>query len=225
MNLNDYMDTWSGYTESVNEAASKRDGKLEKLDGYRGERADKEREEITREFNEAVEVARTEAHAKFNATLKAMKEKADKIDEVMVAPTADMVNALKALEMRTSITAREANSAAKLMEGCDVALDALQDLCTARGGVRVSKRGKSARAKAYDHLHSFNEAAGMLLSWRGGSRSELMRKRSEEFYAHASERTPIGAALVADIRTDNVADFAKAIVGDDASLSDVLRLD
>lgn len=226
-NLKSLMDTWNGYAEDVTAAEFKRDSKLEKLDGYRGERADKERAAITREFDEAVEAARTEARAKFNATLKAMKEKADTIDEVMVAPTADMVNALKALEMRTSITAREANSAAKLMEGCDVALDALQDLCTARGGVRVSTRGKSIRAKAYDHLHSFSEAAGMLLQWRGGSRFDIMLKRSQERSAHvpSEERTPIGAALVADIRTDNVADFAKAIVGDDASLNDVLRLD
>ncbi len=227
MNITDYMNTWNGYGNEVNEAVTKRDARLEKLDGYQGQRADEERKQIQAEFDEAIGKAQTKARTRFNATLKAMKEKAEKVDEVMVAPTEGMINALKALEMKTSITAREAESAAKLMEGCDVALDALQDLCNGRGGVRVSTHGKSTHAKALDHLRSFSEAAGMRLQWRGGSRFDLMLRRSQEHSAHVpeSQRTPIGAAIVADVRGDNVADFAKAIAGNDADLSDVMRLD
>lgn len=226
-NINSYMNTWNGYGNEVNEAVAKRDAKLEKLNGYQGQRADEERKQIQAEFDEAVGAAQEKARARFNATLEAMKDKADKVAEVMVAPTEGMINALKALEMKKSITARDAESAAKLMEGCDVALDALQDLCDGRGGVRVSSHGKSTHAKAHDHLHSFAEAASMRLQWRGGSRFDLMLKRSQERSAHApeSQRTPIGAALMADIKGGNVESFCKSIVGSDASLSDVMRLD
>lgn len=227
MNLSNYMDAWNGYKKPVRQAEKKRDKTLARLEGYEGKRVEAEREQAWKDFNTAVEAARAEARAKFDTIIRSMHSKASEIDEVMTAPTTAMLNTLQALSMKTSISQRDADAAARMMDGCDVALDALQDLCTKRGGVRVSARGKTARTKAFEHVKAFQDAAGMLLSWQGGTRNDIMLKRSQEYYAHIpeTERTPLSAAFVADVEGTNVTDFCKAVVSHDASMEDLMKLD
>lgn len=222
-NTSEYKDTWSRYRKQIGNAISKRDEALERIAGYKGERAAREREQIANEFESSVGAAQQEARSSFTRILGDMRGKADEVGEVMQAPTQEQLNLLKMLSLRSSISQAEAESAARALEGNDAALQTLQELCAGRGGVRVAAIHKSQRQKAHDALREFEEGAKSCLAWRGGSRFELLTERSRQGFERLpeSERVPLGAALAADVDAERmtIAEFTKTIVGNTATIA------
>lgn len=222
-NTSEYKDTWSRYRQQVGNAISKRDKALERIQGYKGKRADEEREQIAEEFESTIGAAQHEARSSFARILGDMRGKADEVGEVMEPPSEEALRVLQMLSLRTSITQAEAESAARALEGNDAALQTLQELCTGRGGVRVAAIHKSHRQQAYDALREFEEGVKSCLAWRGGSRFELMTERSRQGFERIpeSERVPLGAAIAADVDAERmtIAEFTKTIVGNTATVA------
>lgn len=224
-----YKDTWSAYRQAVSKAAEERDKELSRLQGYKGERAEKERQKAREAFSRAVGVAREAARAEFNVAIGGMRKAAEAVGSVMEPPSEEALRTLQMLSLRTSISPAEAEAAAKSMQGNDACLTTLQELCVSRGGARVSAKGKSKRGQAFDALREFEDAAKMCLAWQGGTRGELMRERNAQHLAQVpeSERVPIGAAIAADVEAGRMshAEFVRSIVGNTATVEGAAMLD
>jgi len=225
-NIKDFQNEWKRYREAVNAANTAYDSEIKRLESYEGEKADEERREATAKRDEAITSAQSEARYRFNQILNRMAAKVDAI-EPLAAPSEEGLRVLQLLQLKEKISAREAESAAKLLEGNDSAIRALEELCKKRGGVvpSVSKHmGK--RGQAQDALKEFNTAVGYLLQWRGGSRAELIQRRAEEHITRSGSRTPFSAAFAADVDAQvSESDFVMSIVGGHATYDGALLID
>ncbi|MBR3314747.1 MAG: hypothetical protein IKG18_11480 [Atopobiaceae bacterium] len=220
-NCKDFQVIIGGYRSTVGAELGKLNKELARLEGYRGEKADGERDAANKRFKSAVSAARDKARSELRPVLQRMKDKADAY-EAVEAPTAEQVNILTMLSLRTSISPTEAKSAAEALAGNDAALTTLSQLCATRGGAIVGAvhKSKSKRGRAYDVYKAFEESAGMFLSWEGGTRAELMAQRQVQHVSHVpeSERVPLGAAVSADVAAESMPeyDFVKVVLGNSA---------
>ena len=229
-NLNNYQRVWGNYRNEVQTALRTRESALQRLEGYSGARADREREQIHNDFAESVRKSRTKARKEFGGVLESMREKAEGVGQVMEAPSSEAVSILQMLSLRTSISQAEAESAARALRGNDEALATLQQLCATRGGVKVKaiQKNKTKRTQAFDAVGAFKDAADAILQWEGGSRSELLSNRNRQAfeYVPASERVPLGACIAADITADcSPRDFATSAVGNACDYDAVQLID
>lgn len=230
-NCKDYQGIIGAYRSTVGAELDKLNKELGRLSGYKGEKADSERVAANRRFKSAVAAARDEARSELRHVLQRMKDKADAYGEVMEAPSAEQVNILMMLSLRTSISPKEAKSAAKALAGNDAALKTLSELCVTRGGAIVGAihDSKSKRGRAHDAYKAFAESAGMFLAWEGGTRAELMAQRQVQHMSHVpeSERVPFGAAVSADVAAESMSeyDFVKTVLGNAAEYDSSMLID
>ena len=229
-NCKDYQGIIGAYRSTVGAELDKLNKELTRLSGYKGEKADSERDAANKRFKSAVTAARDEARSELRTVLQRMKDKADAY-EAVEAPTAEQVNILTMLSLRTSISPTEAKSAAKALAGNDAALKTLSELCVTRGGAIVGAihDSKSKRGRAYDAYKAFAESAGMFLAWEGGTRAELMAQRQVQHVNHVpeSERVPLGAAVSADVTAESMPeyDFVKVVLGNAADYNSSSLID
>jgi len=230
-NCKKYQQAIAKYRTTVITNGERKDRDLARIAGYEGAKAEQDREEIVRRFKSAVSAARDEAWSEIRPVLERMRDKAESYGEVMEAPTAEQVNLLSMLSLRTSISPTEAASAAKALSGNDAAIATLSDLCRERGGAIVGAihGEKSKRGRAYDAYKAFEDAAGMFLSWEGGDRQTLMRRRQVERRDHVpqEQRTSIGAAVSADVAAEALPeyDFVKVVLGNAADYNSSSLID
>ena len=230
-NCKDFQGIIGAYRSTVGAELGKLNEELARLEGYKGEKANGERDAANERFKSAVTAARDGARSELRPVLERMRDKADAYGDVMEAPSADAVNLLQMLSLRTSISPTEAKSAAKALAGNDAALKTLSELCATRGGaiVEAIHDSKSKRGRAHDAYKAFAESAGMFLSWEGGSRAELMAQRQVQHVNHVpeSERVPLGAAVSADVAAESMPeyDFVKAVMGNAADYASARLVD
>lgn len=230
-NISNFKENVERYRRAVEDANREREQALAVIDGYEGPRAESERELIEKDYADAIGHAREGARVEFSVILGRMKRKAASVGEVMEPPSPSQVNLLKTLEMRKSISATEARAAAKALAGNDIGLATLAELCESRGGVIVPEvaGAKSSSQKAADALREFEDAANVVLAWKGGTRAELMMQRNRQLTAHvpANSRVSMDEAIAADLISSDLTatEFVQKIIGHSATVEGANLID
>ena len=208
-NLADYKAVWSDTRKDIKRVRAEYDSTIAKLEPYKGSKHGDEQTAIAdAKLAADLQAVRTKHGKRFEDVLHAMKKNLDERKEAVVPPNDEQLRIIQTLQLMTSITIKDYQRYAELMEGSDMAMAAFHDVASARlpEGVRLQPpKGRADRA--WEQAKELSRQAKVLIRWDGCT------TRSEALNSHLSESRGRGGTVVAGA-SSTMAAFDSAAAAD-----------
>lgn len=122
-----YHDTTKEYRKALGDVWAAYDKKMQSLEEYRGSKGyDKDKAAADAERDAAIDGLQAEYKGKYARIIEGMRESAT--TRSMIAPTAEQLALLQALQMREKIDRNELEQAGRTLKDCPVALSVLEEI-------------------------------------------------------------------------------------------------
>lgn len=156
MSTESYFYTVKKFRTKLNDLADEHDTAAKALERFKGSNGySAEREKVERTWKDGVSAAQKEAWKDLSAICGRMREAVESKAETLEPPTTEQLNLLTALKMRKSLTLDELKAAVKSLDGCSVALGALEEIAADNGfALRLAKNSTAGLKNAVNSLES-----------------------------------------------------------------------